>query len=109
MERHRAHPQVGDCVYRRTPARRWRQILLDFGKRWLRNAGRPWHGRCFATPRSSSSHLGPIGSIELEQQLRRLLAFLFKQISAALPERFQYFGIWTLLCFLLQAFLRGSS
>jgi Family of unknown function (DUF6311) len=33
-----------------------------------------------------------------------LLAFLLKPISAGLPENFQYFGIWTLLCFLLQAF-----
>lgn len=33
-----------------------------------------------------------------------LLAFPFKLIKACLPEPFQYFGIWTLLCFLLQSF-----
>src|SRR5271165_5894719 len=33
-----------------------------------------------------------------------LFAFLFKPVSAALPEHFQYFGLWTLFCFLLQAF-----
>lgn len=32
-----------------------------------------------------------------------LLAFLFKPFSALLPETFQYFGIWFLACFILQA------
>lgn len=32
-----------------------------------------------------------------------LLAFLFKPFSQWLPENFQYFGLWILLCFLLQA------
>ncbi|MEJ2613019.1 MAG: DUF6311 domain-containing protein [Candidatus Thiodiazotropha sp.] len=32
-----------------------------------------------------------------------LLAFLFKPFSALLPETFQYFGIWLLICFVLQA------
>lgn len=31
-----------------------------------------------------------------------LLAFLFKPFSQILPETFQYFGIWLLLCFTLQ-------
>lgn len=31
------------------------------------------------------------------------LAFLFKPFSAFLPEPFQYFGIWLLACFILQA------
>jgi hypothetical protein len=33
-----------------------------------------------------------------------LLGFLLKPITSALPEHFQYFGVWILLCFLLQAF-----
>lgn len=32
-----------------------------------------------------------------------LLAFIFKLFSGALPQTFQYFGIWILLCFMLQA------
>ncbi|MCF4997623.1 hypothetical protein GIW70_18765 [Pseudomonas syringae] len=32
-----------------------------------------------------------------------LLAFLFKPFSALLPETFQYFGMWFLACFVLQA------
>ena len=31
------------------------------------------------------------------------LAFLFKLFSGILPEPFQYFGIWTLFCFVMQA------
>ena len=34
-----------------------------------------------------------------------LLAFLFKPFRAYLSEPFQYFGIWSLVCFLLQALL----
>lgn len=33
-----------------------------------------------------------------------LLAIFFKIFSGVLPEPFQYFGIWLLLCFLLQAY-----
>jgi Family of unknown function (DUF6311) len=33
-----------------------------------------------------------------------LLAFLFKAIRFILPETFQYLGIWTLICFVLQAY-----
>ena len=33
-----------------------------------------------------------------------LLAILFKAIRFALPETFQYLGIWTLICFILQAY-----
>ena len=32
-----------------------------------------------------------------------LLALLFKPFSSWLPETFQYFGIWLLICFILQA------
>lgn len=33
-----------------------------------------------------------------------LVAFVFKAIRFALPETFQYLGIWTLICFVLQAY-----
>lgn len=33
-----------------------------------------------------------------------LLAIIFKAFSALLPQPFQYFGFWILLCFVLQAF-----
>ncbi len=33
-----------------------------------------------------------------------LMAFLFKAIRFALPETFQYLGIWTFVCFVLQAY-----
>ena len=33
-----------------------------------------------------------------------LMAFLFKAISFAIPATFQYLGIWTLICFVLQAY-----
>ena len=37
-----------------------------------------------------------------------LLAFLFKPFSQLLPETFQYFGVWLLACFVLQAWF-GSK
>ena len=33
-----------------------------------------------------------------------LMAFLFKAIRFVLPETFQYLGIWTLICFVMQAY-----
>ena len=33
------------------------------------------------------------------------LALVFKALSPALPQHFQYFGLWTLICFVLQAYL----
>jgi Family of unknown function (DUF6311) len=33
-----------------------------------------------------------------------LMAFVFKAIRFVLPETFQYLGIWTLICFVLQAY-----
>lgn len=34
-----------------------------------------------------------------------LLAVIFKLLSGILPESFQYFGLWGLLCFMLQGYL----
>jgi Family of unknown function (DUF6311) len=33
-----------------------------------------------------------------------LLAFIFKPLSALLPDTFQYFGLWILICFSLQSY-----
>ncbi len=33
-----------------------------------------------------------------------LFAFLFKPLQPILPDRFQYFGLWLLVCFILQPF-----
>ncbi len=35
------------------------------------------------------------------------LALFFKMVSGLLPETFQYFGLWGLLCFMLQGMLAG--
>lgn len=44
-----------------------------------------------------------LGSAVIFSDSNPLLAFVFKPFSAWLPEPFQYFGIWLLLCFVLQA------
>jgi hypothetical protein len=57
--------------------------------------------------------LNPRYGIELSNAIlfsdsNPLLAFLFKPFSSVLPEVFQYFGIWLLACFILQAWLGGK-
>lgn len=52
--------------------------------------------------------LNPDFGIELSSTIiysdsNPLLAFLFKPFSSLLPEVFQYFGLWLLACFVLQA------
>ncbi|TWD49738.1 DUF6311 domain-containing protein [Pseudomonas sp. SJZ131] len=44
-----------------------------------------------------------LGSAIIFSDSNPLLAFLFKPFSAWLPETFQYFGLWLLTCFVLQA------
>lgn len=44
-----------------------------------------------------------LGSAIIFSDSNPLLAFIFKPFSAWLPETFQYFGIWLLACFVLQA------
>jgi hypothetical protein len=44
-----------------------------------------------------------LGSAIIFSDSNPLLALLFKPFSAWLPETFQYFGIWLLMCFVLQA------
>lgn len=44
-----------------------------------------------------------LGSSIIFSDSNPLLALLFKPFSAWLPEPFQYFGMWLLLCFVLQA------
>lgn len=44
-----------------------------------------------------------LGSSILFSDSLPLLAFLFKPFASLLPEPFQYFGIWLLICFVMQA------
>jgi hypothetical protein len=44
-----------------------------------------------------------LGSAIIFSDSNPLLALLFKPFSSLLPETFQYFGIWLLACFVLQA------
>ena len=60
------------------------------------------------TPWSIPLGLNPHYGLELSSSIlfsdsNPLLAFLFKPFSALLPEPFQYFGLWLLICFVLQA------
>jgi hypothetical protein len=45
-----------------------------------------------------------IGSSVVFSDSIPLLAFIFKPLSALLPDVFQYIGLWVLICFLLQSF-----
>lgn len=52
--------------------------------------------------------LNPFNGIEFSNSIvfsdsLPIFAFLFKPFNQFLPEVFQYFGLWTLLCFILQA------
>ena len=44
-----------------------------------------------------------LGNAILYSDSNMLLAILFKPFSSVLPEPFQYFGLWLLACFVLQA------
>lgn len=61
----------------------------------------PWEFPLGANPRYG---IGISSSILYSDSIP-LLAFLFKPFSSLLPEPFQYFGIWTLLCFTLQGWM----
>jgi hypothetical protein len=52
--------------------------------------------------------LNPFNGIEFSNSIvfsdsLPIFAFLFKPFNELLPEVFQYFGLWTLLCFILQS------
>lgn len=48
---------------------------------------------------------GPISNSIVFSDSNALLAIFFKSISGLLPEPFQYFGLWILGCFILQAIM----
>jgi hypothetical protein len=48
--------------------------------------------------------MAPIGSSIVFTDAVPLLAFIFKPLSALLPDTFQYFGLWILICFSLQSY-----
>ncbi len=66
---------------------------------WLFYRNSPWE---FPIGLNSSYGLELASSILYSDSLP-LLAFVFKLFSFLLPQTFQYFGIWLLLCFTFQA------
>lgn len=79
---------------------------------WLGNGDPATHylGWLFfsQSPWSFPIGLNPAYGLELSNSIvfsdsNPLLAFVFKPFAAFLPEPFQYFGIWLLACFVLQA------
>ncbi|SDA89637.1 hypothetical protein SAMN03159443_04287 [Pseudomonas sp. NFACC15-1] len=79
---------------------------------WLGNGDPATHylGWSFfrQSPWSFPIGLNPSYGLELSNSIvfsdsNPLLAFVFKPFASLLPEPFQYFGIWLLACFMLQA------
>lgn len=66
---------------------------------WLFYRNSPWQLPIGINP----SYGLEISNSILYSDSNPLMAVLFKPFSALLPETFQYFGIWILLCFILQA------
>lgn len=64
----------------------------------------PWS---FPVGKNPHFGMGASSSIVFSDSIP-LLALLFKPFSAFLSEPFQYFGIWSLVCFVLQAILSWS-
>ena len=59
----------------------------------------------FQWPLGANPNYGmSIGSSIIFSDSIPLLAFLFKPFNSILPEKFQYFGLWILICFILQSF-----
>lgn len=73
----------------------YHQLALDY---YLRS---PWS----FPPGSNPDYPHTIGSSVLLSDSLPLFAIVTKLFAGILPEYFQYFGIWTLLCFILQGAL----
>ncbi len=66
---------------------------------WLFYRYTPW-----SFPVGSNPNFGlDVGSAVFYSDSISILAFFFKLFSPYLPETFQYFGLWYLICFVLQA------
>ena len=74
--------------------------LLQHYLGWANYRDAPW-----TWPLGANSKYGHLtsSSIVFTDSLP-LLAILLKPFSSLLPEKFQYFGIWYLVCFILQAY-----
>ncbi len=59
----------------------------------------PWH----LPPGAATNYGMDMGSSIVFTDSIPLLALLFKVLRAALPDHFQYFGLWMLACYTLQA------
>jgi hypothetical protein len=89
------------------------KILQPTYTDWLmdRDAATHWLGWQFFRssaflqwPLGANSSYGlDIGSSIVFTDSIPLLAFIFKPLSALLPDTFQYFGLWVLICFSLQS------
>jgi hypothetical protein len=81
---------------------RWLQQYDDSAQHylgWLFYRNTPW-----AFPIGSNPNFGlEVGSSIFYSDSIPILALFFKLLSPLLPEQFQYFGLWYLLCFVLQA------
>lgn len=69
-----------------------------FGWSIFRNS--PWH----LPPGANPAYGLEIGNGIIYSDSNPLLALVFKPLSFLLPDTFQYFGIWVLICLCLQAF-----
>lgn len=72
----------------------WAQHFL--GWHLFRNEG--WH----FPPGKLASIENPVGASVGYTDSIPVMAFLFKPLTKILPDNFQYFGLWLLLCFCLQ-------
>src|SRR3989338_897224 len=90
------------------------KILWETNSSWLMvgDASQHWlgwqffrHTPIFQWPLGANPSYGMnISSSIVYSDSIPLFAFLFKPLSSMLPEAFQYFGLWILLCFCLQAY-----
>lgn len=63
------------------------------------------HSPLFQWPIGANPDFGmDIGSSVVFTDSIPLLAFIFKPLNALLPDRFQYTGLWILICFILQSY-----
>lgn len=89
------------------------QILMPTNIAWLQTGDRAQHflGWQFYrySPWQFPIGLNPDFGLELSSAIiysdsNPLFAIVFKALGPLLPEPFQYFGLWILVCFMLQAF-----
>jgi hypothetical protein len=89
-------------------------IVIPTNIAWLTNGPEDptkfflgWHyfrNHDWSFPLGANPNYGlELGSSIVYSNSNPLLALIFKPFSAVLPDHFQYFGIWLLICFVLQS------